>query len=117
MKMKFLSAALALGICALSTPASATNLADIYMLALENDPQLLRSAAERNAAKTSVDISRADWWPQIDFALGYSDSRQDNAIFNNGTYNITTNSSRAFNKELSLSQTVFSLPTWQATDI
>ncbi|RUO39326.1 outer membrane channel protein TolC [Aliidiomarina taiwanensis] len=118
MKMKFLSAVLALGITGLSAPASATNLADIYMLALENDPQLLRSAAERNAAKTGVDISRADWWPQINFALGYSDTRQDNATLNNaGSYDITTGSSRTFNKELSLSQTVFSLPTWQATDI
>lgn len=118
MKMKFLSAALALGICAISAPASATNLADIYMLALENDPQLLRSAAQRDAAKTGIDISRADWWPQISFGLGYSDTRSDNATFTNaGAYSVNTSSTRSFNKELSLSQTVFSLPTWQATGI
>ncbi len=118
MKMKFLSAVLALGVVAISAPASATNLADIYMLALENDPQLLRSAAERDAAKTGVDISRADWWPQISLGLGYSDTRSDNAtLTNTGSYLVNTSSTRSFNKELSLSQTVFSLPTWQATGL
>lgn len=116
MKMKFLSAALVLGLS--SNFAHATDLADVYSLALDNDPQILRAAAERNAAQTGVRVSKADWWPQIDFTLGYSDTRADNANMNNsGLFDVSKSSSRSFNRSISLSQTLFSLATWKGTEI
>ncbi|WP_113908080.1 outer membrane channel protein TolC [Aliidiomarina celeris] len=118
MKIKLLSAALALGLSTVIAPVNATNLTDIYMLALENDPQLLRSAAERDAAKAGVDVSRADWWPQIDFSVSYSDSKQDSVVTNDdGTWNIRSSSGTRFGRQVSLSQTVFNLGTWRSTDI
>jgi len=119
MKMKLLSAALAIGLGSFVAPASANNLADIYMLALENDPQLLRAAAERDAAKSGVDISRADWWPQIGFSMNYSDRETDNVDWNDTftSYNIVSSSSTSLTSEISLSQTVFNLRTWQGTEI
>ncbi|MCC5855999.1 MAG: outer membrane channel protein TolC [Idiomarina sp.] len=117
MKMKFLSAALALGFGLAQGPASANNLADIYMLALENDPQLLRSAAERDAARSGVDISRANWYPQIDFNMSYSDVNQDSVNPSEDGFFTTTSTTRSFGREIALSQTVFNLSTWRATGI
>lgn len=117
MKIKLLSAALALGLCAVA-PVNATNLTDIYMLALENDPQLLRASAERDAAKSGVDVSRADWWPQVDFSMSYANTNQDSVNVNDdGTWNIRNTSSTRFGRQISLSQTVFNLGTWRATGI
>lgn len=119
MKMKILSAALALAVGSAATPAFANDLADIYTLALENDPQLLRAAAERDAAKSGVDISRADWWPQIDFALSYNDSEADNVNWaeDGSSYSIVSGSGTSFGGEISLSQTLFNMRTWKSTDI
>ncbi|RTE87693.1 MULTISPECIES: outer membrane channel protein TolC [Gammaproteobacteria] len=119
MKMKILSAALALAVGPVATSVSANDLADVYTLALENDPQLLRAAAERDAAKSAVDISRADWWPQIDFALSYSDRETDNVNWNDaGTaYSIVSSSGSSTGAEISLTQTLFNMRVWESTDI
>lgn len=122
MKFKFLSLALGVSLGLSSLTANATDLTDIYRMALENDPQLLRAAAERDAARSAVDVSRADWFPQIDFRTSYNYNRSDgtsssavptdpDAITSN------TNSTRTWNRDLTLSQQVFNLGTWRATGI
>ncbi|MGX5915569.1 outer membrane channel protein TolC [Aliidiomarina sp. Khilg15.8] len=129
MKIRFLSLALSVGLGLSSLTANATDLTDIYRMALENDPQLLRAEAERNAAKSSVDVSRADWWPQIDFRVGYNYSHQDSAgraVSQPGEPQdpnaptagiITANESQTFSREFTLSQQVFNLGTWRSTEI
>lgn len=117
MSIKILSVALSLGLGLASIQASATNLADIYRLALENDPQLLRAAAERDAAKSAVDVSRADWWPQIDLQINYSDDESDNVTQTDDGFITPTVTTRTFSQEVSLSQTVFNLGTWRGTAI
>lgn len=127
MKIKLLSLALSLGFGLSSLTASATDLTDIYRMALENDPELLRAAAERDAARSSIDVSRADWYPQIDFSLGYTYTRSGSS--SNGDVDedvpldpdlISTGGSRSggsWGREISLSQQVFNLGTWRGTAI
>lgn len=123
MKSKLLSLALGVGLGLSSLTASATDLTDIYRMALENDPQLLRTAAERDAARSAIDVSRADWFPQIDFRTGYSYSDSDSIPSSNPVptdpdlVRSSSSSSRTWNRELTLSQQVFNLGTWRATDI
>lgn len=122
MKIKFLSLALSVGLGLSSLTVSATDLTDIYRMALENDPQLLRAAAERDAAQSAVDVSKADWYPQIGLRVGYSYSDSDNSSVITGEDGepvdvVRSQSSRTFNRELSLSQEVFNLGTWRATGI
>lgn len=125
MKSKLLSLALSVGLGLSSLTASATDLTDIYRMALENDPQLLRTAAERDAARSAIDVSRADWFPQIDFNAGFNYARADNRprvedpldpdlINTDGT---RSRSSSNWNREVTLSQQVFNLGTWRATAI
>ncbi|MCC5880812.1 MAG: outer membrane channel protein TolC [Idiomarina sp.] len=128
MKIKLLSLALSLGFGLSSLTASATDLTDIYRMALENDPELLRAAAERDAARSSIDVSRADWYPQIDFSLGYTRTRFGGSSNADGTQDddipldpdvITTGSGTrgSWGREVSLSQQVFNLGTWRSTAI
>lgn len=126
MKIKLLSLALSFGLGLSSLTASATDLTDIYRMALENDPELLRAAAERDAARSSIDVSRADWFPQIDFRAGYSyqttsstapvpaPTPEDPDFVIPGS---SGGSSGNWNRELTLSQNVFSLGTWRSTGI
>lgn len=123
MKIKFLSLALSVGLGLSSMTATATDLTDIYRMALENDPQLLRAAAERDSARSAIDVSRADWFPQIGFQMGYNYGRSDGTPTTGAPPTdpdlITSNtrSTRTFNREISLSQQVFNLGTWRATGI
>ena len=125
MKIKLLSLALSLGLGLSSLTASATDLTDIYRRALENDPELLRAAAERDAARSSIDVSRADWFPQIGFGANYgyrSSSSQSSipaptpedpdAVIPGGS-----SGSWSFTREVTLSQTVFDMSTWRSTGI
>lgn len=107
MKIKFLAVALTMGLGLSVVPAQATDLTDIYRLALENDPRLLRAAAERDSAKSSVDVSRAEWYPQISYGLGY----------NNVDSSTSTRDGTFYSHSISLSQTLFNLGTWKGTAI
>ncbi len=107
MKIKFLAVALTMGLGLSAIPAQATDLTDIYRLALENDPRLLRAAAERDSAKSGVDVSRANWYPQISYGLGYSNTSGESEA-RNGV---------SFAHQVSLEQTVFNLGTWKNTAI
>lgn len=117
MKIKFLAVALSLGLGIGAIPAQASDLSDIYRLALENDPRLLRAAAERDSAKSGVDVSRADWWPQINFGMSYSDSSSDNVTNTDSGFIVGKVDTTSFSQEITLSQTVFNLGTWKATAI
>lgn len=117
MKIKCLAVALSLGLGLAVVPTQATDLTDIYRLALENDPRLLRAASDRDSAKAGVDVSRADWWPQINFGMNYSDSKSDGVNATDDGFVVRTTNSTSFSQEVSLSQTVFNLGTWRGTGI
>ena len=124
MKSKFLSLALGISLGLSSLTANADDLTDIYRLALENDPQLLRAAAERDAARSAIDVSRAEWYPQIDATAGYA------YTFSESSGSVAppmgeeedfvpgrSSSSSSWNRGVTLSQQVFNLRTWRATEI
>ncbi|WP_061019066.1 outer membrane channel protein TolC [Vibrio splendidus] len=69
----FISAAIG----SLSSSAFADTLAEVYDQAKQNDPQLLRSAAQRDAAFEAVTSSRSDLLPQINLTAGYNINRSD----------------------------------------
>ncbi|PKF79231.1 outer membrane channel protein TolC [Vibrio sp. vnigr-6D03] len=69
-----------------SNAAWADNLAEIYDLAKQNDPQLLSAAAQREAAFEAVNSSRSTLLPQINLTAGYNirqsslNSRDSNSL-------------------------------------
>ncbi|GAM55054.1 type I secretion outer membrane protein [Vibrio ishigakensis] len=69
---KVLSVLIAASLGTLSISASAENLSEIYKQAIDNDPQLLRSAAQRDAAFEAVSSARAPLLPQISLTAGYN---------------------------------------------
>lgn len=124
MKFKFLSLALGFSLGLSSLTANANDLADIYRMALENDPQLLRASAERDAARSSIDVSRANWFPQVDFIAGYtysfaesSDQTVPPPTDEEDFVPSGSTSSGSWTRGVSLSQEVFNLGTWRSTGI
>lgn len=89
-----------------SLQASAENLQNVYQLALKKDPQVLKSAAQRDAAKAGIDISKAQFLPSIGFKSEIGKSRKDigNGMGATGT---------GYTNTLNLSQTVFNWGDWE----
>ncbi len=89
-----------------SLQASAENLQNVYQLALKKDPQVLKSAAQRDAAKAGIDISKANFLPDISFSSSIGKGREDNGSGMSATGTGYTN-------KLSLNQTVFNWGDWE----
>lgn len=64
----------------LSSTAFADDLATVYELAQANDPIVNRAKAQKDAAYTGIDISRANLLPQISGSISYADSQRDTEI-------------------------------------
>lgn len=118
MKKHVLSVLIGLSFAASSVPAYADDLAQVFQLALQNDPTLQRVDAERRAAQKGVNIARADWWPQVGFEAGYSRSQADRTNFDsNGNVFVIDQTSRGWDAGVSLSQTLFNMNVWDETEI
>ncbi|WP_348728514.1 outer membrane channel protein TolC [Rheinheimera texasensis] len=89
-----------------SLQASAENLQNVYQLALKKDPQVLKSAAQRDAAKAGIDISKANFLPDISLTSSVGKAREDQGAGMSATDTGYTN-------RLSLSQTVFNWGDWE----
>ncbi|WP_261816621.1 outer membrane channel protein TolC [Vibrio gallicus] len=98
---KVLSVLIAASLGTLSISASAENLAEIYKQAQDNDPQLLRSAAQRDAAFEAVSSSRAPLLPQISLTAAYN--------YGEGYFGEETN---AFTAGVGLSQELYQRSSW-----
>ncbi|CAV17426.1 outer membrane channel protein TolC [Vibrio sp. 10N.222.54.F12] len=83
----FISAAIG----SLSSSAFADTLAEVYDQAKQNDPQLLRSAAKRDAAFEAVTSSRSSLLPQINLNANYDINRGERDNDSSGTSNIDNN--------------------------
>ncbi|MGQ4275470.1 outer membrane channel protein TolC [Pseudidiomarina sp. E22-M8] len=118
MNKKFLSALIGLTFAAGSSVTYADDLAQIFQLALQNDPTLKQAQAQSDAAREGVNIAQADWWPQADLSAGYSRSTRETLDFDSGgnmfMYDIT---STGWNAGINLSQTLFSKAVWEQTAI
>ena len=103
----------------ISNFASGENLQDVYQLALEKDPQVLRAAANVDVNKEGIIQARASLYPNISMSLGAEKGVTrgssmvanpvtgiDERVYSRGE-SITTNYG------FSLTQEVFNLSTWQ----
>ena len=114
MKKHLLSATVGLALSAVTFTSSADDLAQIYQLAVQNDPALLRAAAERDAAQKQVDIAESGFWPQVTGSIGLSDSKADRFQPGLGVYEGESN---GWNAGININQSVFDWSTWKQADI
>lgn len=109
MKKHVLSVLVGLTIGATSSVAYADDLAQVFQLALQNDPTLQQVDAQRRAAQKGIDITKSAFWPQIGFEAGYSRSERDQTGLN------VENS--GWDAGLSLNQTVFDMNVWDQAEL
>lgn len=100
MKKSLLSLLIGIG---LTASAQADNLYQVYQQAVKNDPTVLQSKAQRDAAYASIGSSRAGLLPQISLRLS--------AFKEGGDSNLEGNLAR-----LSLSQSIYSAANWAGLD-
>ncbi|WP_299019407.1 outer membrane channel protein TolC [uncultured Photobacterium sp.] len=87
-----------------SQASLADDLADIYQQAKQNDPQLLRAAADKDAAFEAINSSRSALLPQVNLAAGYNVARMDG-------------DTDGFNGGLTLEQSIYNRSSWVNLDI
>lgn len=100
----FISAAIG----SLSSSAFADTLAEVYDQAKQNDPQLLRSAAQRDAAFEAVTSSRSSLLPQINLTANYD--------INRGDYNDASNDNNQWGIGVGFSQELYQRSSWITLD-
>lgn len=101
---KLLPLIISVALGSFSQAALADDLADIYQQAKQNDPQLLRAAADKDAAFEAINSSRSALLPQINLAAGYNVARMDG-------------DTEGFNAGLVLSQSLYNRSSWVNLDI
>ncbi|MFC4656323.1 MULTISPECIES: outer membrane channel protein TolC [Rheinheimera] len=115
MKKTLLSTVIATTLALLSVQANAENLQTIYQLATKKDPQVLKAAATRDAAKAAIDVSKASLLPQIGFSASANKSIGDQYNSETGTqYKAESTSTSA---GIALRQSVFDWSNWENLEI
>ncbi|WP_341501869.1 outer membrane channel protein TolC [Gallaecimonas sp. GXIMD4217] len=109
MKKSLLSLLVGLG---LSQQAQAVDLMDVYKQALQNDPQLLQSAAQKDVAAAGVGINRASLLPQLSAQFGYA--WNDSEFAQGGQ--VIGDSSHGWDATLNLSQEIYHHDSWIRLD-
>ncbi len=117
--LKAVSGALCCALLATSPTASfaADTLADIYQLALTNDPQLRAAAAAYKAGQEAIPLARAGLLPNITASAEYSDGdgRTDaSRTLGPGiaVSNIGRTDTEGETYQIALTQPLFNLPAW-----
>ncbi|MDN3700294.1 outer membrane channel protein TolC [Vibrio artabrorum] len=105
---KLLPLLISAAIVSLSSSAFADTLAEVYDQAKQNDPQLLRSAAQRDAAFEAVTSNRSDLLPQIDLRANYD--------INRGERNDTNNDNNQWGAGIYFSQELYQRSSWLTLD-
>jgi outer membrane protein len=120
MKKTFLSLLVGLS-CALgATNATAEDLLQVYDIATQNDPSVLRAKAQADAQAAAKESAFGVLLPQVNFSMSYTQTDREGAF---GAQNDTTGyvKSEAFDdtlsRRLSLNQTIFNLSTWEQLGI
>jgi len=113
MKKTILSTLILSSLTVFSVSAFAENLATVYQLATQKDPQLLRAEAIRNAARERIDISKARLLPQVNLTAGYSKSFSESPEFVEEGIIIVDSERTGWSAEASLSQSIFDWTNWK----
>ncbi|WP_318469996.1 outer membrane channel protein TolC [Photobacterium leiognathi] len=103
---KLLPIVISLAFGSLSQSAFADDLAQIYQQAKQNDPQLLKAAADKDAAFEAINSSRSTLLPQINLTAGYNTFHLD-----------AKNKQDGFNAGVSLTQEIYNRSSWINLDI
>ena len=117
MKKHILSAAVGLALTTVSFTSNAEDLAQIYRLAVDNDPTLLSAAAERNAAQKGIDIAKSGFLPQITGDAGYTDSTSESPLVFESGIQVFDTDSNGWSAGVSLNQSLFDWSVWKNADI
>ncbi|WP_105255753.1 outer membrane channel protein TolC [Pseudoalteromonas sp. T1lg75] len=116
MKKTLLTTLLALSF---SSYSHAEDLLQVYQIALENDPVVLKAKANAEAQQHNTDRALSALLPQVDFSMGYTKTDNDG-------YDIDTDSGQlmsldterdTFSRQISLNQAIFNLNAWRSLDI
>lgn len=99
-----------LALSSASSLSFADDLAEVYNEAKQNDPQLLRSQAERDAAFEQIKSARGVLLPQIDLTAGYNITR-------NTESSLKSQESDDLTAGLGLSQVIYNRASWVNLDI
>lgn len=105
MKKTLLNSLVCAAIGLLSLQVNAENLQNIYQLALKKDPQVLKTAAQRDASVAAVDISKASFLPTIGFRSDITKSRVS-------TSNASGSTGTSYGNGITLTQSVFDWGDW-----
>jgi outer membrane protein len=105
MKKTLLNSLVCAAIGLLSLQVNAENLQNIYQLALKKDPQVLKTAAQRDASVAAVDISKASFLPTLGFS---SDITKNSTSTNRASGSMGT----TYGNSISLQQSVFNWGDW-----
>lgn len=103
---KLLPIIISLAIGSISQSASADDLAQIYQQAKQNDPQLLKAAADKDAAFEAINSSRSVLLPQINLSAGY-----------NTFYMDAKDTPSGINAGINLKQSIYNRSSWIDLDI
>ncbi len=105
MKKTLLGTLVGSALALLSVQANAENLQTIYQLATKKDPQVLKAAATRDAAKAGIDVSKARLLPQVNLTAGANKSFSDQ--LDNDTGGQFKTESTTTSAGISLRQSIF----------
>ena len=111
MKKTLLGTLVGSALALLSVQANAENLQTIYQLATKKDPQVLKAAATRDAAKAGIDVSRARLLPQIGLSMSATKSNSEQFYLVDNLQFETE--SRQKDITLQLQQSVFDWSNWE----
>lgn len=103
---KLLPILISLSFAGFSAMSQAENLLQVYQQARLSNPDLRKSAADRDAAFEKINETRGSLLPQLGLGAGYS--------YNNGFRDSNGQDSNTTNASLQLTQTVFDMSKWRA---
>ena len=103
---KLLPLLIGLSLGGFSTLSQAENLMQVYKQARESNPDLRKSAADRDAAFEKINEARSPLLPQLGLSAGYT--------YSNGFSSARDTHSNTTSGALSLTQTIFDMAKWRA---
>jgi outer membrane protein len=114
MKKTLISTLLASSFGLFSLQIAAADLQEIYQLATQKDPQLLKAIATRDSAREAIDVSKASLLPQVNLTAGYSKTMAERSQpLQSGDLIIIDTEGSGWDAQVSLSQSLFDWTNWE----
>lgn len=115
MKKTLISTLLVSSFGLFSLQIAAADLQEIYQLATQKDPQLLKAIATRNAAREAIDVTKANLLPQVNLTAGYNRNWTENTDFDtdSNTLIVFDRETKGWNAEVGLQQSLFDWTNWK----